>query len=33
YTKKGDYICYDSFKCNQNLDDINNLYEFIVKTK
>ncbi|HEH2319255.1 TPA: elongation factor G-binding protein, partial [Staphylococcus aureus] len=25
--------CYDSFKCNQNLDDINNLYEFIVKTK
>ena len=33
YTKKGDYICYDSFKCNQNLDDINNLYEFIVKIK
>ena len=22
YTKKGDYICYDSFKCNQNLNKI-----------
>lgn len=29
YTKKGDYICHDSFKCNQNLDNIDRLYDFI----
>ncbi|HHU6750571.1 TPA: FusB/FusC family EF-G-binding protein [Staphylococcus pseudintermedius] len=33
YTKKGDYICYDSAKCNQNLDDIHQFYQFIGQLK
>ncbi|WP_414052491.1 FusB/FusC family EF-G-binding protein [Macrococcus animalis] len=31
YTKKGDYICHDSNVCNQYLDDIEKLYNFISK--
>lgn len=31
YTKKGDYICYDSTKCNQQLSDITQFYRFINK--
>lgn len=31
YTKKGDYICYDSTKCNQQLSDITQFYHFINK--
>lgn len=33
YTKKGDYICNDSAKCNQNLDDIQYFYQFIDQLK
>lgn len=33
YTKKGDYICHDSVKCNQNLENIEALYEFVERTK
>ncbi|MCE5057876.1 FusB/FusC family EF-G-binding protein [Mammaliicoccus sciuri] len=35
YTKNGNYICHDSEHCNQQLDQLNGLYEFIhtVKTK
>lgn len=31
YTKKEDYICYDSTKCNQQLSDITQFYRFINK--
>lgn len=33
YTKKGDYICHDSEVCNQHLEDINQLYDFIEHVK
>lgn len=33
YTKKGDYICYDSNVCNQHLDDIEKLYQFVNKVQ
>ncbi|NHM76123.1 MULTISPECIES: FusB/FusC family EF-G-binding protein [Staphylococcus] len=33
YTKKGDYICYDSVACNGQLEDITRLYHFIEQTK
>lgn len=33
YTKKGDYICHDSNVCNQHLDDIEKLYNFVQKIK
>ncbi|TDL98677.1 hypothetical protein ERX27_02565 [Macrococcus brunensis] len=29
YTKKGDYICHHSEVCNDNLDDIQHLYDFV----
>lgn len=31
YTKKGDYICFDSIKCNQQLSDITQFYQFVDK--
>ncbi|HLR18373.1 MAG TPA: FusB/FusC family EF-G-binding protein [Staphylococcus sp.] len=31
YTKKGDYICYDSSRCNKQLTDLNYFYQFINK--
>src|SRR5699024_4352575 len=31
YTKKGDYICYDSSRCNKQLTDINYFYQFFNK--
>lgn len=33
YTKKGDYICHDSVKCNQHLNDMSYLYEFVENIK
>ncbi|MGV3041787.1 FusB/FusC family EF-G-binding protein [Staphylococcus rostri] len=31
YTKKGDYICHDSTRCNEQLTDITDFYAFINK--
>lgn len=31
YIKKGDYICHDSVKCNQQLSDITYFHEFLQK--
>lgn len=31
YTKKGDYICLDSTKCNQQLSAIQQFYQFLTK--
>lgn len=31
YTKKGDYICYDSSRCNKQLTDLNYFYQFFNK--
>ena len=31
YTKKGDYICYDSSRCNKQLTNLNYFYQFINK--
>ncbi|RIP33619.1 elongation factor G-binding protein [Staphylococcus gallinarum] len=33
YTKKGDYICYDSEKCNRQLSDLEQFHNFINKLK
>lgn len=33
YTKKGNYICQDSRKCNENLISLENLHDFIGRLK
>ncbi|MGE6257280.1 FusB/FusC family EF-G-binding protein [Heyndrickxia sporothermodurans] len=33
FTKKGNYICYDSHKCNLNLVEVDKLYDFIDRLK
>lgn len=33
YTERGNYICYDSEKCNQTLITLNNLNDFITQLK
>ncbi|MFP6334059.1 FusB/FusC family EF-G-binding protein, partial [Bacillus subtilis] len=33
YTKNGNYICHDSIRCNQQLDQLEGLYDFIRTVK
>lgn len=33
YTKNGNYICHDSERCNQQLDHLDGLYEFVQTVK
>lgn len=33
YTKKGDYICFDSTRCNRQITDLTHFYKFLDKIK
>lgn len=33
YTKKGDYICFDSTRCNRQITDLSHFYKFLAKIK